>query len=386
MPEFKEALPLSLYIHLPWCVKKCPYCDFNSHEFNGTELDEENYIAALIRDLESELPRIWGRQISSIFIGGGTPSLFSAKALDTLLAGIRARLNHNPNIEITLEANPGTAEATKFYDYKQIGINRLSLCIQSFNDAQLQALGRFHDAEQVQSAIELLKQSGFNNFNIDLMFGLPGQTLSEAMKDLRTAIEQQPTHLSWYQLTIEPNTVFYAKPPVLPDDNVLWEIQESGQACLSDAGYRQYEISAYATDKNACKHNMNYWEFGDYLGIGAGAHGKLTQVADASIQRFKRHKMPARYMELAGTEHVITETKTLNKDDLSLEFMMNAMRLSAGIDIELFSQRTGLSLTIIDDRLAQAQQAGLIENSVDMIKPTAKGLRYLNELLEVFVQ
>ena len=383
---FHTNPPLSLYIHLPWCVKKCPYCDFNSHEFSASGIEEDAYIDALIRDLETEIPRIWGRTVTSVFIGGGTPSLFSVEAIDKLMGAIRARLNIHSGMEITLEANPGTAEADKFRGYKEAGINRLSIGVQSFDDRNLKSLGRIHDSKEAIYAIELVKTAGFENFNIDLMFALPGQTLSGALNDLEIAVEQSPTHISWYQLTIEPNTVFYAKPPVVPSDDDSWIIQENGQQFLQESGYKQYEISAYAKNKSVALHNVNYWEFGDYLGIGAGAHGKITNVAEAKVERFTRHKIPKRYIELAGQKLVITETKKLNRNDLALEYMMNAMRLTEGIATSLFFERTGIPLKIIEKELQSAVEQDLIDWQLNSLKPTIKGQRYLNELLETFVK
>ncbi len=386
MLNFTEAIPLSLYIHLPWCIKKCPYCDFNSHEFSAVGLEEDAYVDALIRDIESELPRIWGRTIHSIFIGGGTPSLFSATALDRLLSATRARLNINPGIEITLEANPGTAEADKFRAYREIGINRLSLGVQSFNDKNLKALGRIHDAAEALYAIDVTRKAGFENFNVDLMFGLPGQSIADALHDLEIAVAQSPTHISWYQLTIEPNTVFNSKPPVLPGEDAIWSMQEQGQAYLQEQNYRQYEISAYARDNHVAKHNMNYWQFGDYLGIGAGAHGKITNVAEKKIERYTRHKIPKRYIELAGTNAVITETRVLQRDELALEFMMNALRLNEGVATRLFSERTGMLLKTAEKELTQAEEQGLIDWQLNYLKPSVKGQHYLNELLQIFVK
>ena len=383
---FHENPPLSLYIHLPWCVKKCPYCDFNSHEFNKSEIDEDAYIDSLISDLETELPRIWGRTITSVFIGGGTPSLFSVDSIDKLMSSIRARLNIHSGIEITLEANPGTAEAEKFLGYKEAGINRLSIGVQSFNDNNLKALGRIHDSDEAIKAIKLAKEAGFENFNIDLMFGLPDQTIKDAIYDLECAVEQEPKHISWYQLTIEPNTVFYSKPPKIPTDDETWLMQEQGQMYLQKQGYKQYEVSAYAKDKYVALHNINYWEFGDYLGIGAGAHGKITNVAEGKIERFTRHKIPKRYMELASSESVITETRALKRDDLPLEFMMNAFRLKEGVEANLFLERTGLTMKKIEKELQYAVDRKLIEWQLNRLKPTKVGQRYLNELLEMFVK
>ena len=382
---FHQNPPLSLYVHLPWCVKKCPYCDFNSHE-TASLTEEDAYIEAVIRDVETELPRIWGRTISSVFIGGGTPSLFSADAIEKLMSALRARLNIHPEREITMEANPGTAEAEKFKAYRQAGINRLSIGIQSFNDGHLKSLGRIHNSKEALRAIDLAKSAGFENINLDLMFALPEQSIDDALDDLKIAVEQIPTHISWYQLTIEPNTVFYSKPPKIPNDDDSFLMQEQGQAYLENNGYMQYEISAYAKDKATSLHNLNYWQFGDYLGIGAGAHGKITNVAQGKIERFVRHKIPKRYIELAGSDTVITETKTLNRNDLPLEFMMNAMRLKSGIDSSLFLQRTALPLKSIEKNLSLAAEAGLLDWQLDNIKPTQFGQRYLNDLLEMFVK
>lgn len=381
-----ENPPLSLYIHLPWCVKKCPYCDFNSHELAAANDEEQAYVEALICDLETELPQIWGRTISSVFIGGGTPSLFSAESIENLMSALRARLNIHPEIEVTMEANPGTAEAEKFKAYREAGINRLSIGIQSFNDKCLKSLGRIHNAEEALNAIGLAKSAGFENINLDLMFGLPEQNKEECLTDLEIAVEQSPMHISWYQLTIEPNTVFYSKPPLTPDDDKLFLMQEAGQSYLEKMGYKQYEISAYAKDHCVSLHNTNYWQFGDYLGIGAGAHGKITNVAEGNIKRFSRHKMPKRYIELAGSDAVITETRKLNRNDLALEFMMNVLRLKEGVDAGLFLRRTGLPLSIIEKELTQTVDHGLIEWQIDNLKPTKKGQRYLNELLEIFVK
>lgn len=385
MLTFNEAVPLSLYIHLPWCVKKCPYCDFNSHE-NKTSEDEDAYIDALIRDLDTELPRIWGRTISSVFIGGGTPSLFSADSIEKLMSALRARLNIHPEIEITMEANPGTVEAGNFKAFREAGINRLSIGVQSFNNIYLEALGRIHNSDEALTAIELSKDAGFENINIDLMFGLPKQNSDDCLSDLEIAVEKSPTHISWYQLTIEPNTIFYSKPPVTPDDDEIFTMQEQGQSYLEGQGYLQYEISAYAKDKMISLHNTNYWQFGDYLGIGAGAHGKITNVAKGTIERFSRHKMPQRYIEFAGTEKVITETRKLSRNDLPLEFMMNALRLKEGVDPGLFLQRTGMPLNKIEVLLSHAVERGLLDWQIDKLKPTKTGHRYLNDLLEMFVK
>jgi oxygen-independent coproporphyrinogen-3 oxidase len=388
MLSFKTNPPLSLYIHLPWCIKKCPYCDFNSHAIDKEAFPENDYIDALISDLESELPRIWGRPIVSIFIGGGTPSLFSAEAIERLMAALRSRLTFYHNTEVTMEANPGTAEAERFKAYRESGINRLSIGVQSFNDEKLKRLGRIHNSTEALAAIAMAKDAGFDEINIDLMFGLPGQSIDEAMSDLEVAMEQQPTHLSWYQLTIEPNTVFYSKPPALPVDDLLWDMQQRGQAYLSDEGFDQYEISAYARkgENHQCQHNRNYWRFGDYLGIGAGAHGKLTHVAEGRVERYARHRIPQSYIDKVKQSNAITETRSPGRDELPLEFMMNALRLNEGFHPSLFFQHTGLPLSHIHRQLEIAEEKGLIEWDLNKIKPTETGHRYLNDLIELFMK
>ena len=386
MLTLHQAPPLSLYIHLPWCIKKCPYCDFNSHEVPISGFDEKSYIDALINDLEVELHRMWGRTINSIFIGGGTPSLFLPESLDRLLSSIRARLNLNSNIEITLEANPGAVDAEKFLEYRAAGINRLSLGIQSFDNKSLALLGRIHNSNEARKAIELSKQSGFENFNLDLMFGLPNQTVDNALADLKQAVEQLPTHISWYQLTIEPNTIFSSNPPRLPNDDLVWSIQKQGQIFLQDNNFRQYEISAYARDNRVSIHNINYWQFGDYLGIGAGAHSKITNITHGQIERFTRHKIPKRYIELAGYGDVITEKKVLTSDEIPLEFMMNALRLTDGVPISFFSERTGLPIKNIEKELRLAKNKGLLDWQKMELKPSFEGQRYLNELLQIFMR
>ena len=386
MLTLHQAPPLSLYIHLPWCIKKCPYCDFNSHEVPISGFDEKSYIDALINDLEVELHRMWGRTINSIFIGGGTPSLFLPESLDRLLSSIRSRLNLNSNIEITLEANPGAVDTEKFLEYRVAGINRLSLGIQSFDNKSLALLGRIHNSNEARKAIELSKQSGFENFNLDLMFGLPNQTVDNALADLKQAVEQLPTHISWYQLTIEPNTVFSSNPPRLPNDDLVWSIQEQGQIFLQDNNFRQYEISAYARDNRVSIHNINYWQFGDYLGIGAGAHSKITNIVHGQIERFTRHKIPKRYIELAGYGDVITEKKVLTSDEIPLEFMMNALRLTDGVPISFFSERTGLPIKNIEKELRLAKKKGLLDWQKTELKPSFEGQRYLNELLQIFMR
>jgi len=382
MTVFSQLPPLALYIHIPWCLRKCPYCDFNSHEFHNS-LPEQQYLKAIIEDLEAQLPQIWGRRVISIFIGGGTPSLFSAETLNQLLSAIRARLSCLPNLEITLEANPGTVEQTKFNDFKSIGINRLSLGIQSFNDDQLQELGRIHSADEAITAVEIARQAGFDNINLDLMFGLPGQSQQSGIKDLTTAINLQPAHISWYQLTIEPNTFFHTHTPVLPDDESIDTLQQQGQTLLDSHGYQQYEISAYARDKQMCQHNLNYWQFGDYLALGAGAHGKITRSDNQEILRYWQLRSPNAYMN-ANAEAKTSGRQILKNEDIIFEFMLNALRLKHGFDIEIFQTHTGLSETLISDTCQQAIDKGLLNKTGNHLKPTELGYRFLNDLVNIF--
>ncbi|MFT3848656.1 MAG: radical SAM family heme chaperone HemW [Propionivibrio sp.] len=383
--EFRHALPLSLYVHIPWCVQKCPYCDFNSHEARGG-IPEAEYIAALIADLESALPLVWGRKVSSVFFGGGTPSLLSGAGLDELLTAIRMRLPLLPDTEITLEANPGTVEAAKFAAFRAAGINRLSLGIQSFNPAHLKALGRIHDGDEARGAIEIAA-AHFDNFNLDLMYGLPGQTLDEALRDVDTALAFAPTHLSCYQLTLEPNTAFAARPPTLPESDVCADMQEAIEARLAAAGFTHYETSAFARPGRQCRHNLNYWTFGDYLGIGAGAHGKLT-LHDGrhwEVRRQMRWKQPKQYLAQTARSAPIQEEFAVDAVDLPFEFMMNALRLNQGFDADLFAMRTSLPLFTIENELRGAERQGLIERVPSRIAPTKQGQRFLNRLLESFI-
>ncbi|MDX1572439.1 MAG: radical SAM family heme chaperone HemW [Methylophaga sp.] len=384
MFNFTALPPLSLYIHVPWCVRKCPYCDFNSHKASDT-LPEFEYINALLADLEQELPLVWGRTIQSIFIGGGTPSLFSAEAYDRLFSGLRALLPIKADAEITMEANPGTFEAARFRDYRQLGINRLSIGIQSFNNAALQRLGRIHDGVEAEKAIEIAYQAGFDNVNLDLMFGLPGQTEAEATDDVTTAIALAPKHISYYQLTIEPNTLFYQQPPILPDDDPIIDWQEANQARLAEAGYLQYEVSAYAKAGKQCRHNINYWQFGDYLGIGAGAHGKISDAAQQSIVRRVKQKQPQAYLDTAHSEKVLLKQEQLHFRDIGFEFMLNALRLTDGFPTSLFMQHTGVPLKHFDKALQQAEVMDLLNYDIHRIRPTDKGKRYLNTLIELFL-
>lgn len=373
--------PLTLYVHIPWCVRKCPYCDFNSHELRGA-VEEEAYVAALLQDLEHDLPLSGGRELSSIFIGGGTPSLFTGAAIEGLLSGIRRIIGVAPDAEITLEANPGAVDASHFETYLAAGVNRLSIGVQSFDGQMLRKLGRIHSPTEAGQALTLARGAGFENINLDLMFGLPDQEVSQAMLDLEAAIELAPSHLSWYQLTIEPNTRFHAHPPPTPGDELLWEMQETGRARLQDAGYLQYEVSAYAKAGHNCRHNLNYWTFGDYLGIGAGAHAKMT--TQHGISRRWKQKHPAVYMGRLGSGHKVFEERQLQAADLSLEFMMNALRLIQGVPRTLFEKRTGLPISVAEDGLSAAIEKGLIEQSEDYLRPTKLGRNYLNDLLGLF--
>ncbi|MGD9859292.1 MAG: radical SAM family heme chaperone HemW [Marinobacterium sp.] len=374
--------PLSLYVHIPWCVRKCPYCDFNSHAA-PEQLPEDAYVQALLDDLDSELPLIQGRPLQSIFIGGGTPSLFSAQAIGQILQGVAARTPFADDIEITLEANPGTFELARFEGFRTAGVNRLSIGVQSFNAEHLQRLGRIHNPVEALAAARAAVEI-FPWVNLDLMHGLPKQTPAEAMDDLQQALEINPGHLSWYQLTIEPNTEFHARPPSLPLDEALWEIQEQGQALLEKTGYRQYEISAYARPGQQARHNLNYWQFGDYIGIGAGAHGKLSRYEGDQLVIERRHKLrqPKGYFDpalrLAGQEVIAA-------DERAFEFMLNALRLSDGVSAELFQARTGLPLESIAPTLQQARRRGLLLDQPDRLAPTLQGRLFLNDLLELFL-
>ncbi len=382
MFSFAAPPPLSLYIHLPWCVRKCPYCDFNSYRL-GEELPEQAYIDALIRDLDQDLPRVWGRRIQSIFLGGGTPSLFSPDSIDALLSAVRARLPFDADSEVTLEANPGSVDLGRFKGFREAGVNRLSIGVQSFEQEKLRALGRIHGREEALRAADAARAAGFDNFNLDLMFGLPNQTVKQALADVRTAIDLAPNHLSVYQLTIEPNTAFYAAPPKLPDDDIRWTIQQQLQEVLRDNGYQQYEVSAYAREGKRCKHNLNYWHFGDYLGIGAGAHGKISDAE--GISRTRKINQPNAYMGKAGTAQGITDDRRLSQEDVIVEFMMNALRLTDGFPVPLFQERTGLPISVAMNALKTAEQRGLLTQGARTICPTDTGRRFLNDLLCLFL-
>jgi putative oxygen-independent coproporphyrinogen III oxidase len=392
-PKLTALPPLSLYIHFPWCEKKCPYCDFNSHQIKDVSsdsdknkspgFDEERYIKALITDLETELPRIWGRQVHSIFIGGGTPSLLSANGMNELLSAIRARVNLEPDCEITMEANPGSVESEKFAGFANAGINRVSLGIQSFQDAQLKALGRIHNGEEAKRAIAIALEH-FKSVNLDLMFGLPNQTLDAARSDIETALSFKTPHLSFYNLTLEPNTYFANFPPKLPNEDEIDAILEQNLALLEAAGYRRYEVSAYAQKDQECKHNLNYWRFGDYIGIGAGAHGKISFPDKITRQVRERH--PETYMQAMESKgNALIESREVPAKDLPFEFMLNTLRLTDGVDTVTFSERTGLPLNAVSRGLDEASKKGLLDSNPNKLKATEQGLRYLNNLQEMFL-
>ena len=377
MNNLLKLPPLSLYIHYPWCLKKCPYCDFNSHD---SEI-EDGYIQALLKDLDGDLDYVQQRKINSIFIGGGTPSLMSIKNITDLFAGLNERLEFSSNIEITLEANPGTFEVDRFFEYRNIGINRLSIGVQSFNDEQLKFLGRIHSGKEAQDAIIKAQNVGFDNLNIDLMYGLKGQSIEECMNDVTSAISLNPSHISFYQLTLEPNTFFSKFPPNLPSYEDIWKIGERGSELLNQRGFHQYEISAYSTLPS--KHNMNYWEFGDYIGIGAGAHGKITNMAANEIVRTLKMKSPRDYL-LSVKNNNQTSSVTLI-ENLSFEFMLNSLRLIGGFDPNLYESRTGQSVKVLREQMREAENLGLLDVQAHKIIPTQKGYSFLNDLQAIFL-
>ncbi|ATE61901.1 radical SAM family heme chaperone HemW [Thauera sinica] len=382
-PQLTAPPPLSLYVHFPWCVRKCPYCDFNSHAArDGAAIPEAAWIDAVIADLQAALPQVWGRRVLSIFFGGGTPSLMSAAGLDRLLTAIRMLLPLDPLAEVTLEANPGTVEAARFRDFRAAGVNRLSLGIQSFDDAMLARIGRIHGGDEARRAIDVA-QAHFERVNLDLMYALPGQTPDMALGDLRTALGSGVGHLSCYHLTLEPNTPFAHDPPPLPDDDTAADMQQAMEDELAGAGFEHYETSAFARPGRQCLHNLNYWTFGDYLGIGPGAHGKLS--SHEGIRREMRHKHPARYLEGAARGDFVQDSRDVGVAELPFEFMMNALRLADGFPPALFAARTGLPLESIGDELRAARDRGLLDLAADAIRPTAQGRRFLNDLLQVFL-
>ena len=377
--------PLALYIHIPWCVKKCPYCDFNSHGRQGA-LPQNEYVAALIRDLEQDLPLVWGRTVSSIFFGGGTPSLFSAASIGAILEAVAARIRLHPGLEVTLETNPGTIEHDRFEAYRSAGVSRLSFGVQSFDDGCLSRLGRIHDSAQAERAIKLAQDAGLDNLNIDLMYALPGQTLAMAEHDVQRGLALSPSHISHYQLTLEPNTLFHARPPAgLPEDDLAWDMQEHCLAQLAEAGFAQYEVSAYAQPGRQCQHNLNYWRFGDYLGIGAGAHGKLSLPAEGAVRRRWKLKHPARYMAEAGSPGSLGGDENVPTERLAFEFMLNALRLNQGFQLAQFKARTGLDWATQRNRIELAKQRGWLQQDEDRVCVTELGGRFLNDVLDLFL-
>ncbi len=379
--NFQALPPLSLYVHIPWCVRKCPYCDFNSHE-TRSEMPERAYVDALVRDLEMSLPQIWGRKVYTVFIGGGTPSLLSVAALERIMTQLRMLLPLDINVEVTMEANPGTVEAGKFREFRAAGINRLSLGIQSFNDAHLQKLGRIHDAREARRAVEIA-QENFDNINLDLMYALPGQSVQEAVQDVQTALAFRPQHLSCYHLTLEPNTLFHRYPPALPDDDASSDMQQEIESLLAAGGFQHYETSAFAQPGKRSRHNLNYWQFGDYLGIGAGAHSKIS--AHDSVLRQSRYKQPQQYIDSVQQGNMLQTENRLERDDLCFEFMMNALRLTEGFAPQLFTERTSLPLLLLRSQLDAAERRGLLVQDMQRIAPTELGQRFLNDLLEIFL-
>jgi putative oxygen-independent coproporphyrinogen III oxidase len=374
--------PLSLYVHLPWCLKKCPYCDFNSHEMVRQDLPEQRYTDAVVADMEAALPLIWGRTVHSIFIGGGTPSLFAPATIDRLLGDIRARLRLEPHCEITLEANPGTFEKDRFRAYAQAGVTRLSVGVQSFNDAHLQALGRVHDRAQALAAVEEAAQS-FNTFNLDIMYALPGQTLEQLGQDMATALQFAPPHISIYHLTIEPNTYFAKYPPAIPEDDTAYAMLDHITELTSAVGLERYEVSAYARMGHRCFHNLNYWQFGDYLGIGAGAHSKLSFAH--RVVRQMRFREPQLYMERALSGNALAQEQEVGRADLAFEYMLNALRLRHGFGLREFTERTGLAITAIEAALVDAEAKGLIERDFVRVRPTVRGFDFLSDLQAIFL-
>lgn len=383
MPEFADSIPLSLYVHVPWCVKKCPYCDFNSHGLKA-ELPENAYVNALLSDLETERAAFQSRTIESVFIGGGTPSLLSPDAVARLIDGIGDRVELAPGCEITLEANPGTAEAGRFLGFRHAGVTRLSIGVQSFNDRLLAGIGRIHDGGEARAAAEMAKAAKFESINLDLMYALPGQSVAEAVSDIDRALDLETTHLSYYQLTLEPNTLFYRNPPKLPPDDAAWQMSQRGVERMEARGFFRYEVSAFASRGFECRHNLNYWRFGDYIGVGAGAHGKLTDPRVGQISRSLKHRHPRAYLDAARDPSFDFKREVIPTDMLPLEFMMNALRLTAGFELALFPQRSGVSLGKISHALAEAESKELVEITNGVLKTTPMGLQFLDDLLLLF--
>ncbi len=383
-PRFDGLPPLALYAHLPWCVRKCPYCDFNSYEAKPGDLAEDAYVDALLLDLDAELPLVQDRPLASVFIGGGTPSLFSGAAIGRLLEGIRARAPLAPGAEVTLEANPGAVEAERFAAYRDAGVNRLSIGVQSFRAEQLRKLGRVHGPEQAVRAAELAKAAGFDNFNLDLMYALPGDDLDGALSDLRSALALEPPHLSWYQLTLEPNTAFHRRPPPLPAEELVLEIERAGRELLAVSGFERYEVSAYERGGRRCAHNLNYWQFGDYLGLGAGAHGKVTLPGEQIVERRAKTRNPRTFMGAAGTADGVTVERIGDGKQLAIEFLMNALRLPDGVPLRSFEERTGVAGSAIGRDSQAARSRGWLAAEHDVLRPTPAGLEMLNPLLALF--
>lgn len=376
--------PLSLYVHMPWCVRKCPYCDFNSHTVPDS-IPADEYIAALIADLESEAGTVWGRPVGSIYFGGGTPSLFSAAHVEHFLSAARALLMIRPDVEITLEANPGTVEHDSFSAYAKAGVNRVSLGVQSFNDTLLKRIGRIHGKSEVDQAVASLHASGISNFNLDLMYALPGQTPAQALQDVELALAARPTHISYYHLTIEPNTLFAAHPPELPVDDVAWDMQQSGLEALESAGYGQYEISAFAQSDRQSRHNLNYWRYGDYVAIGAGAHGKITLPAEQTVSRYIKHKSPKRYLQGVHKGDWRASEQTVSAAERIFEFFVNQLRLKHGVHVDDFSPRTGLQWDAVQSQVSQAISRGLLQQAGDRLKPTPLGWKFVNDTQQLFL-
>ena len=384
MTQLLHNPPLSLYVHMPWCVRKCPYCDFNSHTVPD-ELPADEYIRALVTDLEQDLPLVWGRPVQSIYFGGGTPSLFSANQIESFLSDARARLDLRPDVEITLEANPGTIEHDSFSAYAQAGINRVSLGVQSFDDKLLKSIGRIHGRSEIEQSLRSLSSAGICNFNIDLMFALPGQSPDQSRRDIELVINAGPSHISFYQLTIEPNTAFAAQPPRLPVDDMAWDMQQSGLDMLEASAYGQYEISAFAQAEKQSRHNVNYWRYGDFLAIGAGAHGKITTAADGQVQRYAKHRHPKRYLQGLQNGDWRAETRVLSDEELVFEFFLNQLRLKQGVTINDFSLRTGLPWSVVESRVHKAVERGLLEVRDKRVGPTELGWRFVNDTQQIFL-